>query len=45
MSCAIDEEGVGYQMWLMWMMNDEEGDERKTKNLFFFCFDGQRAGD
>lgn len=34
--CANSEEGVVHQKWLMWMMDDEEGSKRKTKEVFLF---------
>ena len=33
---VMDEEGVVHRTWSMWMMNDEEGSERKTKQLLLF---------
>lgn len=38
-TCANNEEGVAHQKWLMllmWVMDDEEGSKRKTKEVFLF---------
>ena len=36
-SCAMGEEGVMHQQWLIWMVvDDEEGSERKTKEYSLF---------
>lgn len=43
-SCVLDEEGVVHQIWLMWMMDDEEGSERKTKVYFDFVLMGSWRG-